>query len=53
MLEKTLFSDGKNNFEDNTFSAKVWSAPTMVSPEEIRKRLSSFKLEGRKIGALA
>ena len=52
MLEKTLYSDGKNNFEDNTFSAKVWSAPTMVSPEEIRKRLSSFKLEGRIIGAL-
>ncbi len=52
MPEKTLYSDGKNNFEDNTFSAKEWAAPSMVSPEEIRKWISSFQIEGRKIKML-
>lgn len=49
MLEKTLYSNGKNKYKDDTFSAEDWSAPTMVSPGEIRKRIASFKLEGRKV----
>ena len=49
MLEKTYYSNGKNKFEDYTFSSQEWSAPSMVSPGEIRKMISSFKLEGRKI----
>ena len=49
MLEKTLYSGGKDQFQNYTFSAREWSAPTMVSPGEIRKRVASFKLEGRTI----
>ena len=49
MLEKTYYSNGKNKFEDYTFSSQEWSAPSMVSPGEIRKMISSFKLEGQKI----
>ena len=52
MLEKTLYSNVKNIFKDNTFSAEEWSAATMVLPEEIRKQIASFKLEGRKIKML-
>lgn len=26
MLESTYYSNGKNNFKDNTFSAQEWSA---------------------------
>lgn len=49
MLERTLYSDGKNNFKDYTFSSNEWSAPDMVSPEEIRNRVTDFRLEGRTI----
>lgn len=52
MLEKTYYSNGKNKFEDYIFSSQEWSAPAMVAPGEIRKRISSFKLEGRKIRKL-
>lgn len=47
MIEKTIYSNGKNNFIDNTFSSQEWSAPTMVSPEEIKDLIASFNLEGR------
>mgnify|MGYP004699178847 FL=1 len=49
MLEKTNFSNGKDGFKDYTFSAQEWSAPTMVSVAEIKERLASFNLVGRKI----
>ena len=49
MLEKTNFSNGKDSFKDYTFSAHEWSAPTMVSVAEIKERLASFNLVGRKI----
>ena len=52
MLKKTYYSNGKNKFEDYIFSSQEWSAPAMVAPGEIRKRISSFKLEGRKIRKL-
>lgn len=52
MLEKTYYSSGKNEFKNNVFSWHEWSAPTMVSPVEIRELLSSFKLEGRKVRRL-
>ena len=52
MISETLISKGKNNFDDYVFSSLEWSAPTMVSPEEIRRRLNSFKLIGRKITRL-
>ena len=49
MIESTYYSNGKDNFKDNTFSAQEWSAPTMVSPIEIKDLIVSFRLEGRKI----
>jgi hypothetical protein len=49
MLSETLYSSGKNNFKDNTFSSREWSAPTMISPEEIRRQIDSFNLCGRKV----
>ena len=49
MLESTYYSNGKNNFKDNTFSAQEWSAPSMVSPAEIKRLVESFHLKGRKI----
>jgi len=49
MLLRTLYSNGKNNFKDDQFSACEWSAPTMVAPEEIKSRLDSFHLCGRVI----
>lgn len=49
MLEQTLYHNGNNNFEDNTFSAREWSAPTMVDVAEITERVNSFNLVGRKI----
>lgn len=49
MLEDTYYSNGKDNFKDNVFSAAEWSAPTIVSPIEIKERISAFQLEGKKI----
>lgn len=49
MISNTIYSKGRDNFKDYTFSAREWSAPTMVSPKEIRERIDSFSLCGRKI----
>lgn len=49
MISNTFYSKGKDCFQDNVFSAEEWSAPRMVSPKEIRDRLHSFALCGRKI----
>lgn len=49
MLQAASLNSGKKDFKDFTFSAREWSAPTMVDPDEIRARLESLKLEGRKI----
>lgn len=49
MLQTTFSSFGKNEFKENTFSAQEWFAPTMVDPDEIKTRLESLKLVGRKI----
>lgn len=49
MISNTVYSKGKDDFKDYTFSAREWSAPTMVSPKEIRERIDSFALCGRKI----
>ncbi len=42
----------KDRFTDNEFNAKEWSAPVMSDPEEIRDRLDSMDLVGRKIETL-
>ena len=34
MISNTIYSKGRDNFKDYTFSAREWSAPTMVSPKE-------------------
>lgn len=49
MISNTIYSKGRDQFKDDTFSSREWSAPTMVSPEEIRERIDSFALCGRKI----
>ena len=49
MISNTIYSKGRDNFKEYTFSAREWSAPTMVSPTEIRERIDSFALCGRKI----
>ena len=52
MITDTIYSKGKDNFENYKFSSKEWSAPTTVSPEEIKNRLNGFNLVGRKIKEL-
>ena len=49
MIPNTIYSKGRDTFKDYTFSAREWSAPTRVSPKEIRERIDSFSLCGRKI----
>ena len=49
MISNTIYSKGRDNFKDYTFSAREWSAPTMVSPKEICERIDSFALCSRKI----
>ena len=39
-------------YENSVFSWRTWSAPILFSPVELKKRLDSFKLEGRKIADL-
>ena len=52
MLEKTIYSQGKNQYKDNTFCSQEWSAPIMVSPTEIEARISEMKLVGRTISSV-
>ena len=52
MLEKTQYSQGKKRFKNNTFSSQEWSAPTMVSPNEIESLIASMQLVGRTIKGL-
>lgn len=49
MPQETYYTNGKNDFKNNVFSNQEWSAPYMVSKEEIQKTLDGFKLEGRRI----
>lgn len=52
MSKQTYYSNRRDIFKDNIFSASEWSAPSMVSPAEITSLVKSFKLEGRKIKRL-
>ena len=52
MLEKTIYSQGKNQYKNNTFCSQEWSAPIMVSPTEIEARIFEMKLVGRTISAV-
>lgn len=49
MLEKTIWSNGKNQFINNTFDSHEWSAPIMVSTNEIEERIRPMNLIGRQI----
>ncbi len=49
MLTNTLISRGENNFKNFVFSSREWSAPTMVSPEEIRELIRQSHLVGRRV----
>ncbi len=52
MLQETFYTEGKNQFKDNTFSSREWSAPYIADPDEIKMRIASFKLEGRTINSM-
>ena len=49
MISNTVNSKEYDNFKDYTFSANEWSAPSMVTPIEIRNQIDSFSLCGRKV----
>ena len=49
MIDQTIWSEGKNQFEDNVFHSREWSAPIMVSSSEIETRINSMNLVGRTI----
>ena len=49
MMEKTYYSDGKDQYKNYTFDGNEWSAPYMIDASEIRDRINSFNLVGRKI----
>ena len=44
-----LVSSGKNQFDNNVFSSREWSAPTLITAGEVRAFLRHLHLEGRKI----
>ncbi|MCD8372849.1 MAG: hypothetical protein LUD27_06080 [Clostridia bacterium] len=48
MILKTIYSEGKDRFGQR-FDRNEWSAPIMVSPEEIKRLIDSFSLCGKKI----
>ena len=49
MINETIISKGKDEFKDYIFSSSEWSAPTMISANEIKNRLSDLNLVGRRI----
>ncbi len=49
MMYETLYSNEKNQFKDNEFDSNEWSAPYMVDVNEIKDRINSFNLVGRRI----
>ena len=49
MLYDLLYDEGRDKFENFTFSGNTWSAPSLEAPEKIRELLDSFHLIGRKI----
>ena len=49
MLSDLLYTEGQDHFENFEFSGKAWSAPSLQDPDEIRFRLDSFQLVGRRV----
>lgn len=49
MLRGTRYSNGTNQYRHNCFDNHEWSAPTMVTPYEMKKRIDSFHLVGKKV----
>ena len=49
MMNETFYTNGKNQFKDDVFDSREWSAPYMVDANEIKKRINSFNLVGRRI----
>lgn len=52
MLRGTYYSKGTDNYRHNEYSPREWSAPTMVAPYEMKKKIDSFNLVGRKISGI-
>ena len=51
-MNKAVQNGEKDNFTNNIFSAQEWSAPTLSNPDEIKKRINSFNLEGKLISKM-
>lgn len=49
MMNETFYTNGKNKFKNDEFDGNEWSAPYMVDVNEIKDRINSFNLVGRKI----
>ncbi len=49
MMKETFYTNGKNQFKDDVFDSREWSAPYMVDVNEIKDRINSFNLVGRRI----
>ena len=49
MMQKTYYTNGKDDFKNFEFDRNEWSAPYMVSFQEIKKRIEGFNLIGREI----
>lgn len=43
MIQETFYSNGQDNFKDNIFKAKEWSAPIMIDVTEIKQRIAIFR----------
>lgn len=48
-----ILSEGKNRFENNTFSFWEWSAPVLQTPEEVIRKVHELRLVGRTVKDIA
>jgi len=48
-----ILSEGKNRFENNTFSFWGWSAPVLQTPEEVIRKVHELHLVGRTVKDIA
>ena len=52
MQQRVFFSNGKDQFKGNCFSPTEWSAPFLSSTIEVKEKLDSFHLIGKKVKGL-
>ncbi len=52
LLNSVSVTKNYDCYEKGVFSWRTWSAPILFSPVELKERMDSFRLEGRKIADL-